>query len=96
MLATTAIAVSTVAVEIISTGTTWANLRGASLYDTVPFQMYNGSAIQVRIGGSAITSATGFPIASSGGFSANLMASDPVFCVTSNSTGTVTVLAGRQ
>lgn len=94
---TTALAVSTTPAAVISTGTTWAHIRGGHMYDLVPLSIYNDGAVSVWIGGSSgMTSASGFPILSSGVFSAQLLASDPIFAVTTGSTSTLRLIAGRQ
>lgn len=101
-LQTTVIALSTTPVVLISTGTTWANTLGASLYDPVPFLVVNESTVQpVRIGGTTLgisgTTGSGLPLAVAGGaLSYNLLASDRVVAWTTASTGSVTVQAGRN
>lgn len=97
-LVTTSIDISTTPAAVISTGTTWAHLRGASLNDPVPFTLFNDSVIRIHVGGSsAITSAqASMPVLSSGYLNAGLIASEPLFAVTSGSTATIRVSAGRQ
>lgn len=94
---TTAFGISTTPLEIISSGTTWANTNGSHLYDTTPLLLFCDSPIRVWIAGSsALTSATGFPILSSGYFEADMYVSERLFAVTTNSTATLRGLAGRQ
>lgn len=95
---TTSIAISTTPAALISTATTWANLRGASLYDPVPFSVFNDGAARIYLAGSTATTATvGFPLLSSGTFTASLLRSDAVFAFTSAAAAsTAVVMAGRQ
>lgn len=97
MIATTSITISSAPVALISTATTWGDLRGASQMDPTPFSAFNDGAARVYLSGSASTAAVGFPLLSSGTFTANLLKSDPVFAFTSAGVvSTVAVMAGRQ
>lgn len=60
--------ISTALATILSSATTWANTRGASLEDPLSLVLFNPSAIQVRVtDNSAATTATiGMPLLSSG------------------------------
>lgn len=95
---TTALDISTAPTQIISTGTTWADLSGASLYDPISFSAFNDSAVRVWVSGtSSITTASvGMPILSSGYMNATLLASDAFWALTTGSTATLRVSAGRQ
>lgn len=98
---TTVIELSTTPTAIISTATTWANLRGATLYDPVPLLIVNESTVlPVRIGGNAAASGTtgaGVPLGISGGtVNYTLLADGALFGWTTASTGRVTVQAGRN
>lgn len=97
---TTFIELSTTPTAIISTGTTWAHIKGASLYDPTPVVIVNESTVlPVRIGGAnAVSSASaGLPLAMFGGtLQYNVLADGALFGWTTASTGRVTVQAGRQ
>lgn len=95
-LVTTSIDLSTTPVALISTATTWANTKGASVSDKTAFSIFNNSGIPIRISGSASTAATGFPVGSSATFNTDLMQADTIFAFTTASTGNVIVIAGRQ
>lgn len=92
---TTSIDLTTAPVQIFGSTNAWANNANARVDDPVPFSMYvSGPAI--RIGGSASTAQTGFPLASSATFSNDFRAPEALFAFTSASTGSVVVFAGRQ
>jgi hypothetical protein len=95
---TTNLNVTTTPVAIFSTATTWANNKNCGLYDPISFALSNAGVTVVRVGGSAITSATGFPISSAGGtFTWDVKAPGEVlFAVTSASTSNVDLMADRQ
>lgn len=95
---TTSITVTTTPTVIFSTATTWASLRGASITDPTPFSVFNDGAARVYLSGTNQTTASlGFPLLSSGTWSASLLKSDAVSVVTSaGASSTVHVMAGRQ
>lgn len=73
-------------------------LAGATILDTVPITINNPSTQTVYLGGSSISSASsnvGIPL-TAGYMSYNLLASDPLFAVTTNATVVLTCQAGRQ
>lgn len=98
--ATTALVVTTGAPQaLISTATTWAHIRNASLQDPVPFAVSNLSTAQNiwLTGSSTGTSATGgFPLGTTGTLSFNLMADGALFAFTTDSTVAIRLIAGRQ
>lgn len=94
----TFIDVSSVVTPVITSATTWANLRGASLQDPIAFAAFNGSAVAVRVtANSAATSASAaIPINSSGYVSRDFTRkSVGLFAFTTNSTATLTVETDR-
>lgn len=97
-IVTTSLVATTTPQALISTATTWAHLRGASLTDRVPFSAFNDGTIRVRIGGSGLTTVAGagFPLLSSATFVADLAGDEAVFVVTSASTANIHLIAGRQ
>lgn len=97
-LHTTVIGLTTAPTLIFGAGTTWANSAGATLYDTVTLNVFNDSAIRVRILGSSSTAAvaTGFPLLSSASINGQLMRGDEVWGATTASTAQVAVAAWRQ
>lgn len=97
---TTSLSMTSVPAEIISTGTTWASLRGASITNPIPVSIFNDAAGRVYLGGTGLTTATsvqGFPLLSSGTFTGHLLKPDAIFGVTSAGvTATLRVMAGMQ
>lgn len=91
----TVIAHSTVAPDSTAAFT----LAGATLYDTVPVTVWNPSTQTVYLGGSSQTTASsmiGIPLTGPAFFTFNLLASDPLFAITTNATVSLTCQAGRQ
>lgn len=78
------------------------SLLGASLYDVVPVLICSTVAQAIYLGGSSMTTAStnlGIPFvgsASGAYFTFNLLASDPLFAMTTDATVTFTAQAGRQ
>lgn len=99
-LNTTNIAVTTAVTPIITTATTWANIRNAGVYDPISVSLQNNGATIVRVGGSGLTTATGAgrPVTTAGGvFSYDIKhPGDGLFAVCSASTSNVDVMADRQ
>lgn len=97
-LNTTNLNVSTTPTAILTSATTWATNRNCGLYDPISFGMVNNGVTVVRIGGSAVTSATGFPITTGGGaFTWDVKSpGEVIFAVTSASTSNIDVMADRQ
>lgn len=97
---TTSLTVTTGAPQaLITTGTTWAHLRGASLNDPVPFAVSNLSTAQnvYLTGSSTGTSASGgFPVGTTGTLSFNLQSDGALFAFTTDATVAVRLIAGRQ
>lgn len=94
---TTNLNVTTVAIPLLSSATTWANSKGASLYDPVTLNLRNSGVTIVRVGSSLLTSATGFPVSSNTTFSIQVKAKgEGLFVVTSASTSNIDVMADRQ
>lgn len=101
MIHTTVIGLSSAAaVPLISSATTWADLKGAHNQDPVPFSVHNPStAQQIRWGGPGLTTvsvATAFPLLPAQTQSFSLLRSDAVFAMTTVGEVTVNVVAGRQ
>lgn len=95
---TTAISISSVVTPIITSATTWANLKGASVQDPVYLAAFNESAIAVRVTGNstATTVNTGMPIVSSGTLSRTFTRkSIGLFAFTTGSTATLLVETDR-
>ena len=97
-LATTAIDVTTVATGILSGATTWAHNRNCSLQDPISLAVRNSGATIVRVGSSAVTSASGYPISTGGGVLTwdVKVPGEVIYAVTSASTSFVDVMADRQ
>lgn len=95
---TTSVTVTTTPQALISSATTWADIRGAHNYDPVPFSVFNDGVARIWLGGSGQTTASlGFPLLSSGTFTASLVRSEAVFAVTSaGAVSTAFLMAGRQ
>lgn len=94
---TTSIGLSTTPSILIGVATTWADIAGAHIQDTVPFVAFNETtAIPVRISGSSSTAATGMPLFNGSYYVADLMRTDELWGFTTASTATITVQAGRQ
>ena len=94
----TFIDVSSAVTPVITSATTWANTKGASVGDPLAFAAFNGSAVQVRVtANSAATSASAaIPILSSGYLSRDFTRkSIGLFAFTTNSTATLTVESDR-
>lgn len=94
----TSIDFTTVVTPILTSATTWANLRGASVNDPVYLAAFNQSAIAVRVtNNSAATSASAaIPILSSGYLSRTFTRkSIGLFGFTTNSTATLLVETDR-
>lgn len=96
----TVMAMTSAQTAVITTGTTWASLKGASITDPTPVSIFNDGSVRVYLTGSSATTGTsvsGFPLLSSGTFTASLLQSDPIFALTSaGTTSTIRVMAGRQ
>lgn len=95
---TTIIDLTSVVVTVISSATTWANTKGASLNDPISLVIHNPAAIPVRITGNsaATTASAGMTVLTTGYASYELKrGSDALFAITSNSTATITVQADR-
>lgn len=93
---TTNLNVTTVAAAILSSATTWGNTKGASLYDPMSFILINSGSTPIRVGASALTSATGFPVAPGSNFTwDSKRKSDVLFAVTTASTSNVDVMVDR-
>lgn len=97
-ITTTSVTVSSAPAALISSATAWANIKGASINDPVPFSAFNDGAARVYLGGAGLTTASvGFPLLSSGTFTASLLKSDAVFAMTSaGASSTAVLMAGRQ
>src|SRR3990167_9214247 len=97
-IVTTVFNATTTPQALISTATTWAHTNNASVGDPVPFSAFNDSIIRVRIGGAGLSTVAGagFPLLSSATFTADLTPDEALFVVTSASTATIHVIAGRQ
>lgn len=106
-LKTRVIVVSTtptvIASSTVAAGSTAAlSLSGASLYDVVPVVICSTVVQPIYLGGSSMTTATtnlGIPFAgvvTGAYFTYNLLASDPLFALTTDGTVTITAQAGRQ
>lgn len=94
----TSIDFTSVVTPIITSATTWANLRGASLQDPVYFAAFNPSAIGVRVtGNSAATSASAaIPIVAQGNLSRTFTRkSIGLYGFTTNTTATLFVETDR-
>lgn len=94
----TTIDFTSVVTPIITSATTWANLRGASVSDPIYFAAFNQSGINVRVtGNSAATSASAaIPILSSGNLSRTFTRKSlGLFGFTTNSTATLVVETDR-
>lgn len=91
---------SAAAVALISSNTSWADIKGAHNQDPVPFSIHNSSTLQqIRWGGAGLSSAnvaSGFPLLPAQTQSFSLLRSDAVFAMTTASEVTVNVVAGRQ
>lgn len=89
-------ALTTGAAQAVANSThTVANLRGASLQDTVPLVLH--STGPWYYGSSAITSASGIPVKADVSVTFNLLNSDPLFAKSTVTGETaLRILAGRQ
>ncbi len=54
--------------------------------------LYNSGAATVYVGGSAVTTATGFPLAAAGALSIDVAAGEELYGIVASSTNTVAVL----
>lgn len=66
---TTSFDLTSVVTPILTSATTWANLRGASVTDPIYFAANNQSAVPVRVtaNAAATTANSAIPISSAGG-----------------------------
>lgn len=95
---TTSFDLTSVVTAILTSATTWANTRGASVRDPLAFAAFNQSAIPVRVSDkSTMTTANvGMPILSSGYLSRDFTRKSlGLFAMTSNSTATIVVETDR-
>lgn len=95
---TTTIDFTSVVTPILTSATTWANTKGASVGDPLYFAAFNQSGINVRVtASSAATSASAaIPILSSGYLSRTFTRkSIGLFGFTTNSTATLVVESDR-
>ena len=94
-----------IASATVAAGDTAAlTLAGASLLDTVPVVVQTTSLTPIWLGGSSMTTAStmlGMQLVASStstpnNVTFNLMASDPLFAITTGAAVVITVLGGRQ
>lgn len=92
---TTTIDLTTTPVALISGATTWASLRFIDYGRRHSFMAYN-SGPACRISGSSSTAATGFPVASSGVYTADLNPGNVLYAFTTASTGSLVIQVDGQ
>jgi hypothetical protein len=84
--------VSSAAVSVATTAT----ILNASETDQIPrytVALYNASAVTVFVGGSAVTTSTGFPVAAGASFSADLDKGEGLWGIVATGTASVIVLS---
>ena len=84
--------VSSAAVSVTSTAT----VLNTSETDQLPrysVAVYNSSAVTVYVGGSAVTTSTGFPVAAAGSFSVDLDRGEGLWGIVATGTASVVVLS---
>lgn len=84
-------------VSVTASATLVATPTNASNTDPIPITIYNDGSIPVYVGGSAVTSAIGIPIAAGSAASLQLSAAgELVYAITTSGSCTVRVLKGRS
>jgi hypothetical protein len=76
--------------------TTTATVLNTSETDQIPrysVAVYNSSAVTVYVGGSAVTTSTGFPVAAAGSFSVDLDKGEGLWGIVATGTASVIVLS---
>jgi len=84
--------VSSTAVPVTATATV-LNVAETDQLPRYSLALYNSSAVTVYVGGSAVTTSTGFPVAAAGSFSVDLDRGEGLWGIVATGTASVIVLS---